>query len=101
MYRRIKIVADSNIPFLEGIFEPYADIDYIDGKDIVHNDIVDADALIIRTRTRCNEALLAGTPIWVCTVCGFVYIGEAPPQLCPVCKVPAWKFEQIEGRASA
>ena len=48
-----------------------------------------------------GEALLAGTPIWVCTVCGFVYIGEAPPQLCPVCKVPAWKFEQIEGRASA
>ena len=63
MYRRIKIVADSNIPFLEGIFEPYADIDYIDGKDIVHNDIVDADALIIRTRTRCNEALLAGTKV--------------------------------------
>ena len=29
-------MADSNIPFLEGIFEPYADIAYIDGKDIRH-----------------------------------------------------------------
>jgi rubredoxin len=34
-----------------------------------------------------------------CTVCGFVYIGETPPELCPVCKVPPYKFEKIEGRA--
>jgi len=46
-----------------------------------------------------GEAMLAGTEIWICTVCGFVYIGETPPELCPVCKVPAWKFEKIEGRA--
>lgn len=45
-----------------------------------------------------GDALLAGTEIWVCTVCGFVYIGENPPALCPVCKVPSWKFEKIEGR---
>ena len=63
MYRRIKIVADSNIPFLEGIFEPYADIAYIDGKDITRDDIMDADALIIRTRTKCNEELLHGTRV--------------------------------------
>ncbi len=63
MYRRIKIVADSNIPFLEGIFEPYADIAYIDGKDITRDDILDADALIIRTRTKCNEELLHGTRV--------------------------------------
>ena len=30
---------------------------------------------------------------------GFVYIGDEAPELCPVCKVPAWKFEKIEGRA--
>ena len=46
-----------------------------------------------------GEAMLADTNIWVCTVCGFVYIGENAPELCPVCKVPAWKFEKIEGRA--
>ena len=63
MYRRIKVVADSNIPFLEGIFEPYADIVYIDGKDIRHEDVADADALIIRTRTKCNEELLHDTKV--------------------------------------
>ena len=46
-----------------------------------------------------GEAMLAGTSVWVCTVCGFVYIGDEAPELCPVCKVPAWKFEKIEGRA--
>ena len=46
-----------------------------------------------------GEAMLKDTNIWVCTTCGFVYIGDTPPQLCPVCKVPDWKFEKIEGRA--
>ena len=41
---------------------------------------------------REGETMLADTAIWVCTVCGFVYIGENAPELCPVCKVPAWKF---------
>ena len=46
-----------------------------------------------------GEAMLKDTDIWVCTTCGFVYIGDTPPELCPVCKVPNWKFEKIEGRA--
>ena len=50
---------------------------------------------------REGEAMLRDTDIWVCSVCGFAYVGKEPPQLCPVCKVPAWKFEKIEGRASA
>ena len=46
-----------------------------------------------------GEAMLKDTNIWVCSTCGFVYIGDTPPELCPVCKVPDWKFEKIEGRA--
>ncbi len=46
-----------------------------------------------------GEAFLENTEIWVCTVCGFVYVGDVPPERCPVCKVPAWLFEKIEGRA--
>lgn len=46
-----------------------------------------------------GEKMLEDTNIWVCTTCGFVYVGDNPPQLCPVCKVPDWKFEKIEGRA--
>lgn len=45
-----------------------------------------------------GESFLSETEIWVCTVCGFVYVGENPPELCPVCKVPSWKFERIERR---
>ena len=34
---------------------------------------------------------------WVCSVCGYVYEGENPPEFCPVCKVPASKFNKMEG----
>lgn len=47
---------------------------------------------------RDGEAFLKDTQVWVCTVCGFIYVGDSAPQLCPVCKVPAWKFEKVEGR---
>ena len=59
----MKIVADKHIPFLEGVFEPYADVVYIDGRQIDHEDVIDADALIIRTRTKCNADLLDGTKV--------------------------------------
>ena len=34
---------------------------------------------------------------WVCTVCGYVHEGDTPPEFCPVCKVPASKFEEQKG----
>ena len=34
---------------------------------------------------------------WVCTVCGYVHEGETAPEFCPVCKVPASKFEEQKG----
>ena len=45
-----------------------------------------------------GDAMLLNTCVYVCTICGFVYIGDTPPELCPVCKVPNWKFEKVEGR---
>ena len=59
----MKIVADSKIPFLKGVFEPFAEVVYIEGGKITHDDIIDADAIIIRTRTRCDAALLDGTRV--------------------------------------
>ena len=56
---------------------------------------------LVERYRREGEAMLRDTDIWVCSVCGFAYVGKEPPRLCPVCKVPAWKFEKIEGRASA
>ena len=34
---------------------------------------------------------------YVCTVCGYVYEGEQPPEACPVCKAPAEKFKAQAG----
>ena len=34
---------------------------------------------------------------FVCTVCGYVYEGDAAPEQCPVCKAPAEKFKKQEG----
>ena len=48
---------------------------------------------------REGDAMLAHTGVYVCTICGFVFVGDAPPEICPVCKVPSWKFEKLEGRA--
>lgn len=45
-----------------------------------------------------GDAFLQNTNIFVCEACGFVYIGDTPPEVCPVCKVPSWKFSQIERR---
>ena len=59
----MKFVIDQAIPFIKGVFEPYAKTVYKDGSSICREDLMDADALIIRTRTRCNDSLLAGTSV--------------------------------------
>lgn len=33
---------------------------------------------------------------WVCSVCGYVHEGDTAPEACPVCKVPASKFNKVE-----
>ena len=63
MEKKIKIIADDKIPFLKGIFEPYADIEYYPGKVISRELVKNADALIIRTRTKCNQQLLTGSSV--------------------------------------
>ena len=37
---------------------------------------------------------------WVCSVCGYVYEGENPPEKCPQCGVPASKFTEQKGELS-
>ncbi len=59
----MKIVADMDVPFLKGVFEPYAEVIYKKGIDISREDVADADALIVRTRTRCDADLLEGTSV--------------------------------------
>lgn len=65
MGKSFKIVADAAIPFLEGVFEPWAEVVYKSGKEISPEDVKDVDALIIRTRTICNEALLKDAAVQI------------------------------------
>ncbi len=39
---------------------------------------------------------IKNTKIWVCDICGFIYIGEEPPKVCPVCKVPSFKILEVK-----
>lgn len=59
----IKIVADNKIPFLAGVLEMVAKVEYLPGAMISHKHLLDADALMVRTRTRCDASLLEGTPV--------------------------------------
>lgn len=54
---------------------------------------------LLERYAREGEKMLEHTGVYVCTICGFLFVGDAPPELCPVCKVPGWKFERVEGRA--
>ncbi|MBN1145484.1 MAG: 4-phosphoerythronate dehydrogenase PdxB [Bacteroidales bacterium] len=59
----MKIVADDKIPFLRGVLEPFADVVYVPGAAISREHLVDANALLTRTRTRCNRSLLEHTSV--------------------------------------
>jgi erythronate-4-phosphate dehydrogenase len=54
----MKIVIDEKIPFIRGVLEPWADVVYSPGSAIDAAMVADADALITRTRTRCDSNLL-------------------------------------------
>ena len=59
----MKIVCDNKIPFLRGAFEPFAEVVYLPGAQTTPEVVKDADALVTRTRTICNEALLKGSSV--------------------------------------
>ncbi|NLZ19425.1 MAG: 4-phosphoerythronate dehydrogenase PdxB [Bacteroidales bacterium] len=59
----MKMVCDSKIPFLQGVFEPFAQVLYLPGGETTPAAVRDADALLTRTRTRCDAALLSGSSV--------------------------------------
>ncbi len=56
-------MADIDIPFLKGALEEVASVLYLKGKDIDAAAVREADALITRTRTRCDESLLGDSSL--------------------------------------
>ncbi len=79
MFKKPHIVIDSAIPFVRGVLEPWAEVRYRAGREIAREDVRDADALVIRTRTRCDAALLAGSRVRlvVTATIGFDHIDTA------------------------
>ena len=74
-----KIVIDSAVPYIRGVFEPWFKVEYVPGAAIDASMVRDASALVIRTRTKCNAALLEGSAVEVIATAtiGFDHIDMA------------------------
>ena len=60
----MRVVIDNKIPYIKGVIEKLADeVIFIEGKDFSPLVVRNADALIIRTRTRCDQSLLEGSRV--------------------------------------
>jgi len=59
----MRIVVDSAIPYIRGVLEPFAEVDYVAGQAIDANVCKCADALLVRTRTKCSASLLEGSAV--------------------------------------
>ena len=54
----MKIIIDNKIPYIEGALESFAEVVYLPGKLTTADVVRDADVLVTRTRTICDEATL-------------------------------------------
>jgi len=59
----MKIVIDDKIPYIRGAFEPFAEVVYLPGSKTTPEVVKDADAIVTRTRTKCNRELLEGSKV--------------------------------------
>lgn len=72
----MKIVADANIPYLQGRLEAYGEVTYVPTEEIDAEAVKDAELLFVRTPTKCRPALLSGSKCrFIATAsCGFDHI---------------------------
>ncbi|HET9570511.1 MAG TPA: 4-phosphoerythronate dehydrogenase PdxB [Bacteroidales bacterium] len=59
----MKFIIDDKIPYIKGALEPFGEVMYLSGSKTTPEITKDADAIITRTRTICNEQLLAGSSV--------------------------------------
>ncbi len=59
----MKIIIDDKIPYIHGAFEGVAKVIYLPGSKTTPEEARDADAIVTRTRTICNEKLLSGSSV--------------------------------------
>lgn len=58
---KLRIIVERNIPFIDGVLDDIADVSYLPASEITPEAMALADALITRTRTRCDSRLLHGS----------------------------------------
>ena len=59
----LRIVSDENIPAVEHYLGPLASVRRIGGREVSREHLRDADALLVRSVTRVDEALLEGSAV--------------------------------------
>jgi len=59
----MKIIADTNIPFVEDCFSAIGDVTLVSGREITAELVKDADILLVRSITKVNEELLGGSSV--------------------------------------
>jgi erythronate-4-phosphate dehydrogenase len=59
----MKISVDKNIPYIESVFPKDVSVQWLSGKEFSAESVKDSDALLIRTRTRCDASLLEGSRV--------------------------------------
>jgi erythronate-4-phosphate dehydrogenase len=59
----MKLIIDDKIPYIQGAFEDVAEVIYLPGSKTTPEIAKDADAIITRTRTICNEKLLSDSTV--------------------------------------
>lgn len=60
-HRKLKIIVERNIPFINGVLDDLADVSYLTASEITGEAMKHTDALVTRTRTRCDSRLLDGS----------------------------------------
>ena len=88
---------DNDINNFSKAMEVFSKYDDRGSKRVVNwaNKSTNIMKVVIDTYKEKGIDYIKNTKIWVCDICGFVYIGDNPPKVCPVCKVPSLKILEV------
>ena len=90
-------MVNSDINSFSKAMEVFSEYDNRGSKRVVNwaNKSTNIMKVVIDTYKEKGIDYIKNTKIWVCDICGFVYIGDNPPKVCPVCKVPSLKILEV------
>ncbi len=90
-------MVNSDINSFSKAMEVFSKYDDRGAKRVVNwaNKSTNIMKVVIDTYKEKGIDYIKNTKIWVCDICGFVYIGDNPPKVCPVCKVPSLKILEV------